>query len=309
MMPLNQHDRKLYAVIGILLLVLLSSSLQAQGTNSTCKISLIINGNGQVQVYNLSSSFDTFENASYTFNCGDNVYINAQTPNFAEWTCSGGGCYAGNQPLHHITLNDNITETATFVGSPDTTTTTVLQAGNSTPECTLTGIVHNYGEIEMYNATIPANYTYTNESMQVPCGTTVYIGAVSSYFGNWTCAGHGCYSGTRNFVSFTLNHNSTEFANYAYATNYSTSNSTSTTYNTTSTTSSTTTASQNGGNSSASINSSTNTGSGSGTQSKGSAKNSSLLSNIIVQYAITIVVVVVIVALILLYLKSRVPPS
>ncbi|MEM3839274.1 MAG: hypothetical protein QXF01_01705 [Candidatus Micrarchaeaceae archaeon] len=192
--------------------------LRAQSTGQQCMLDINFTGNGTVEVYNLTYSDYISSNSSFNFTCGTSVYIYAQTPNFVRWQGIGPGSYSGTNPIWPITLNGNIQESALFVGNETTTTSTILQVNNTiSGECSITGLVNNYGEISIYNATSPANYTYANMTLYYPCGDNVFISAISSYFKNWTCEGRGCYRGPKRLTNFTLNYNVTEIANYEYS--------------------------------------------------------------------------------------------
>ncbi len=131
---------------------------------------------------------------------------------------------AGSQSTASTTSSSSSTSTTpstsvystTYTTNPTTSPTTTIQT-SATAECNLTGIINGVGEIEFYNTSGAADYSNLNTSYQFPCGSTVYIYALTNNVYNftaWKCMGRGCYSGNNQRVSFTINNNITEIANF-----------------------------------------------------------------------------------------------
>ena len=123
---------------------------------------------------------------------------------FANWSCSGNGCYSGNMPDATVAIKDNITETAGFYKSM------YLLNLAASPQ--------NGGRIAIAaNASL---YSIKGQEANEPYGAVVNFSEYPEagyVFVNWSCTGKGCYSGKDRIPEITVYNNITETANFANA--------------------------------------------------------------------------------------------
>ena len=117
--------------------------------------------------------------------------INSSTvrAQFINWTCTGTGCYSGASATATITIAAPITETANY-----RTLYYFSESANPASEGTVS----------------PGSGWYI-------AGSTITISetpTTSTPFYEWTCTGTGCYQGTSQSATITINNPITEVANY-----------------------------------------------------------------------------------------------
>ena len=160
-----------------------------------------------------------------TYPKGSNIYFgivnisNVPGYAFANWTCTGAGCYSGLGAISvafdspsgyavsswNLTLDSNITEIANFAKSYNA----LIRAsagGNFTFTTSSGGNVLQQGN--------PGNYLVLQDFN----GEGLSLDAIPNNgfsLKNWTCTGTGCYSGTNATGSMIIAGNITEFANFA----------------------------------------------------------------------------------------------
>ena len=143
--------------------------------------------------------------AGGVYNYGSDVKISATAIpgySFANWSCIGKGCYAGNVQNATVAVSDNITETANFY--------------KSIYRLSLAASPQNGGRIAIAaNASL---YSIKGEETNEPYAAVVNFSAYPDagyLFVNWSCSGKGCYSGKSSSPEITIYNNITETANFA----------------------------------------------------------------------------------------------
>jgi hypothetical protein len=120
---------------------------------------------------------------------------------FVNWSCTGSGCYSGNNPDPTIKMYGNITEMANFVmpvyllnvaASPEIGGRIAIEANASLYSIKAQEMMEPYGSI--------VNFSEAPENGYV--------------FVNWSCTGSGCYSGDYQNPEITVYGNVTETAKF-----------------------------------------------------------------------------------------------
>ena len=170
------------------------------GFTSTKPLSLIAGSGGSVFSSPQQPVYDT----------GTKVGINAMAApgySFSSWSCTGIGCYSGTDSNATVTMNDNITETASF----GTASYSITISANPTSE----------GRISVNGNASASNVTSLSHT--VPYADALFLSqsALPGYsFKNWTCTGAGCYSGTDPSPTVNVYDNITEVANFQRTTRH-----------------------------------------------------------------------------------------
>lgn len=138
------------------------------------------------------------------YSLGENVSLRAVALGnytFVNWSCTGSGCYSGNDPDPRIKMNGNITEKANFimpvyilnvVANPEIGGRIAIGANASLYSIKAEELIEPYGSI--------ANFSESPENGYL--------------FVNWSCTGSGCYSGDYQSPEITIRGNVTETANF-----------------------------------------------------------------------------------------------
>ncbi len=116
---------------------------------------------------------------------------------FTEWNGIGSGSYTGTSSSGSITMNSNITEVANY---------DVLLTLNVNPSGDGTATASPGG-----STTSSATYAIENDTS---VSLSEQNNTIGYEFVDWTCTGNGCYSGTDQSPSFTIEGPTTETANF-----------------------------------------------------------------------------------------------
>ncbi len=183
-----------------------SVSWGSQGTMPTLITASNNPSYGTVQQSGISATSATYEARSYS--AGTKVQISATSTfygyQFGGWSCSGAGCYNGNNSTATIIIgNGTITETANIQPAPET-----LTVYNGTGSGT-----YSYGSAVTISA--PISEIINSSSYVCSSGSCSYYTTTTTfYFDGWSCTGTGCYSGVGDATTFTIQGNTTETAMY-----------------------------------------------------------------------------------------------